>query len=65
MGTGSGARVPNLIFSHMGLSVRDIGKMEDFYSRVLGFTVTDRGFAGGMQLVFLSRSPLRKLCVST
>ena len=58
MGTGSGARAPNLMFSHMGLSVRDIGKMEDFYSRVLGFTVTDRGFAGGMQLVFLSRSPL-------
>ena len=58
MRTGSGARAPNLMFSHMGLSVRDIGKMEDFYSRVLGFTVTDRGFAGGMQLVFLSRSPL-------
>jgi catechol-2,3-dioxygenase len=48
---------PNLMFSHMGLSVKDIGRMEDFYSRVLGFTVTDRGEAGGMQLVFLSRSP--------
>src|SRR5262249_30578234 len=32
--------------------------MEDFYSRVLGFTVTDRGTAGGMDLVFLSRDPL-------
>jgi catechol-2,3-dioxygenase len=51
-------RAPNLAFSHMGLSVKDIGKMEDFYSRVLGFTVTDRGQAGGMQLVFLSRDPL-------
>lgn len=49
---------PNLAFSHMGLSVRDIPRMEDFYTRVLGFTVTDRGEAGGMQLVFLSRSPL-------
>ena len=49
---------PNLVFSHMGLSVRDIGKMESFYTRVLGFTVTDRGEAGGMKLVFLSRSPL-------
>ena len=48
---------PNLMFSHMGLSVKDIAKMEDFYSRVLGFTVTDRGEAGGMQLVFLSRDP--------
>jgi catechol 2,3-dioxygenase len=48
---------PNLQFSHMGLSVKDIAKMEDFYGRVLGFTVTDRGEAGGMKLVFLSRDP--------
>lgn len=51
------ARAPNLMFSHMGLSVKNMPKMEDFYTRVLGFTVTDRGEAGGMQLVFLSRSP--------
>ena len=49
---------PNLMFSHMGLSVKDIARMEDFYTRVLGFTVTDRGQAGGMKLVFLSRDPL-------
>jgi catechol 2,3-dioxygenase len=48
---------PNLMFSHMGLSVIDIDRMEDFYTRVLGFTVTDRGKAAGMQLVFLSRDP--------
>jgi catechol 2,3-dioxygenase len=48
----------NLMFSHMGLSVKDIVKMEGFYTRVLGFTVTDRGIAGGMKLVFLSRNPL-------
>lgn len=52
------AQAPNLMFSHMGLSVRNIDTMEDFYTRVLGFTVTDRGEAGGMQLVFLSRSPM-------
>jgi catechol-2,3-dioxygenase len=46
------------MFSHMGLSVKDIVRMEDFYTRVLGFTVTDRGTAGGMKLVFLSRNPL-------
>ena len=46
------------MFSHMGLSVKDISKMEDFYTRVLGFTVTDRGHAGGMKLVFLSRDPM-------
>jgi catechol-2,3-dioxygenase len=49
---------PNLAFSHMGLSVKNMGRMEDFYTRVLGFTVTDRGQAGGMQLVFLSRDPM-------
>ena len=48
----------NLMFSHMGLSVKNIARMEDFYTRVLGFTVTDRGTAGGMKLVFLSRNPL-------
>ena len=55
--TAETRRAPNLMFSHMGLSVKDIGRMEDFYSRILGFTVTDRGEAGGMKLVFLSRDP--------
>ncbi|MBA2933518.1 VOC family protein [Sphingomonas sp. CGMCC 1.13654] len=47
----------NLMFSHMGLSVVDIVRMEEFYTEVLGFTVTDRGHADGMDLVFLSRDP--------
>ena len=55
--TANSRPAPNLKFSHMGLSVKDIARMEDFYSRVLGFTVTDRGTAGGMELVFLSRDP--------
>jgi len=50
--------VPNLMFSHMGFSVKDMPKMEDFYTRILGFTVTDRGNVLGMDLVFLSRDPL-------
>ena len=49
--------VPNLMFSHMGFACSDIVKMEDFYTRVLGFTVTDRGEVMGMNLVFLSRDP--------
>ncbi len=52
-----GPKAPNLMFSHMGLSVKNVARMEDFYTRVLGFTVTDRGEAGGMDLVFLSRAP--------
>ena len=56
--TETATRPPaNLMFSHMGLSVRDLGLMERFYTELLGFTVTDRGDAGGMGLVFLSRDP--------
>jgi catechol-2,3-dioxygenase len=48
---------PKLSFSHLGVTVLDLDRMEDFYSRVLGFTVTDRGEAAGMRIVFLSRDP--------
>src|SRR5262245_61693013 len=55
------AGVPSVAFSHMGFYVQDIGAMENFYSRVLGFTVTDRGDlpvpGGSVGLVFLSREP--------
>lgn len=49
---------PNLTFSHMGISVRDLARMERFYTQVMGYTVTDRGEAAGMDIVFLSRDPL-------
>ena len=53
--------VPELAFSHVGLFVHDLATMVDFYQRVLGFTVTDRGEletpAGRVELVFLSREP--------
>jgi catechol 2,3-dioxygenase len=48
---------PPVAFSHMGIFVRDLDRMEDFYRRVLGFTVTDRGDLGATRLVFLSRDP--------
>ena len=48
---------PNLKFSHFGFAVDDLAIMEDFYTRVLDFTVTDRGPVEGMDLVFLSRDP--------
>ena len=53
--------VPRLAFSHIGFAVRDLDAMADFYSRVLGFVITDRGGldtpAGRVDLVFLSRDP--------
>lgn len=50
-------RVPRLRFSHLGLCTIDLPKMEEFYTRVLGFVITDRGNALGMDLAFLSRDP--------
>jgi len=50
-----------LALSHMGFFVSDMAKVEDFYTRVLEFTVTDRGTLpsprGTVSLVFLSRDP--------
>jgi len=52
---------PGLSFSHFGFYVRDVPRMEDFYTRVLGFTVTDRGELdtprGRVFLVFMTRDP--------
>ena len=45
----------------MGMFVADLARMRDFYTRVLGFTVTDTGELetqrGRLQFVFLSRDP--------
>lgn len=53
--------VPELAFSHVGLYAHDLAVMEDFYTRLLGFTVTDRGDlptpSGRVDLIFLSRDP--------
>jgi len=48
-----------LTLSHVGLSCFDLARMEDFYTRVLGMTVTDRGEVAGVsaQLVFLTTDP--------
>src|SRR5262249_51861100 len=47
-----------LTLSHVGLSCFDLARMEDFYTRVLGMTVTDRGdVPGGYALVFLTTDP--------
>ena len=55
------AQRPGLAFSHFGMFATDMAKMEDFYTRVLEFTVTDRGQLPGpngtINIVFMSRDP--------
>lgn len=46
-----------IALSHFELKVRDLPAMEEFYTRVLGFLVTDRSPPGGHQMVFLSHHP--------
>ncbi len=52
---------PGLSFSHLGICVHDMSRMEQFYVGVLGFFVTDRGHLdtprGPVDLIFLSRDP--------
>jgi catechol 2,3-dioxygenase-like lactoylglutathione lyase family enzyme len=46
------------VFSHLGIHVTDLPRMEDFYTRVLGLLVSDKGaLRDGPTLVFLSRDP--------
>ncbi|MDH3739945.1 MAG: VOC family protein [Alphaproteobacteria bacterium] len=48
-----------LKLTHMALFVRDLDKMADFYTNVLGLTVTDQGEAKSapVQMVFMSSDP--------
>ena len=49
---------PAISLSHFGIHVTDSARMEDFYTRVLGLLVTDRGgLPGGPTLTFLSHDP--------
>lgn len=50
-------RLGALTFSHMGFYVCDLARMARFYKEALGFTQTDEGDLGPVQLVFLSRDP--------
>ncbi len=50
---------PAVQFSHFGIFVFDLPKMEAFYTDVLGFIVSDRGIVRETQnIVFLTRNPL-------
>ena len=51
--------VPQMQFSHVGITVTDFDKMLDFYTRVLGFAVSDLGEAArnGLKMAFITRDP--------
>ncbi len=49
--------LPNAQLTHVGLFVRNLKVMTDFYCRNLGMVITDSGPYGGRELAFLSRSP--------
>jgi len=49
---------PVAALSHFGINVTDIDRMADFYTRVLGLVVSDRGkLDDGPELAFLSHDP--------
>ena len=49
--------LPNAQLTHVGLFVRNLKLMTDFYCHTLGMVVTDSGPFGNRELAFLSRSP--------
>lgn len=48
---------PHPQLAHVGLYVRDIQKMEAFYTKVVGLLVSDRGLARGTDFVFMTAQP--------
>lgn len=51
-------KAPQMKFSHLGLVVSNIETMEDFYTRVLGFELTDKGVTGsGATMAFMTLDP--------
>ncbi len=57
MGEAQGrGRRPDAQITHVGIYVRDMDKMIEFYTRVLGLILTDRGpYYRGGEICFLSR----------
>jgi len=49
--------VPHPQLTHVGLYVRDLQRMEAFYSKVVGLMVSDRGNARGTDFVFMTAQP--------
>ena len=48
----------SITLSHVGIHVKDMNRMVDFYSGFLGFAVSDRGMTrGGAEICFMTRDP--------
>ena len=47
----------SLTLSHVGVFVTDVSRMVDFYTRFLGFAVSDREKRADGEIVFLTRDP--------
>lgn len=48
----------NAQLTHFGLHARDLDRMVDFYTRVMGFVVSDHGqTSAGNKVVFMTQSP--------
>ena len=42
--------------AHFGIHADDLGRMVDFYTRIMGFGISDQGTArSGTNIVFMSR----------
>ena len=55
---GTAGKAPRMQFSHLGLVVSDLEAMQDFYTRVLGFELTDKGTTGsGATMAFMTLDP--------
>lgn len=50
---------PAVMFSHFGINCDDADKLEDFYTRVLGFCVSDHGMINKdtNRIIFMTRRP--------
>jgi len=53
----SGGAPRSMRFSHVGLFCKSLESMVDFYTRAMGFVITDRGRLPHAELCFLSRDP--------
>jgi len=52
------SRPPNAQLTHVGFQVTNLEAMIDFYTRVMGLVLTDRGpYYRGGEIAFLSRNP--------